>query len=124
VPPHCHANETREPCGVPLNGQREKIDSWRTSAGRDADSAVMSCRFRSQVMPIPQPGHAEPAAMSCLRYPRADLAQALLPLGPQGKRFDAERVEKLFVAVKVDGRHLALSLPRCAELAGIEETQS
>lgn len=54
-------------------------------------------------------------------YAQAELTQALLGLskGPQG--FDAARIKKLFTAVKVEGRHLALPLPRYAELSGFGE---
>jgi len=108
VPPHPHANEAREPCGVPLHGQREKIDSCRTSAGRDADSAATSCGFRSHVVPIPQPcrvcdARRRSSRRPCCRWVRN--GSALMP-----------SVEKPFAAVKLEGRHLAPSLPRYAEL--------
>src|SRR5579859_4949610 len=61
------------------------------------------------------------SALPANYYAQAELAQALQSLGPHRKRFDAERVAKLFAAVKVEGRHLALPLPRYAELAGFEE---
>jgi alkylresorcinol/alkylpyrone synthase len=54
-------------------------------------------------------------------YPQAELTQALLYLSQEQQGLDAARVRKLFAAVKVEGRHLALPLERYAQLDGFGE---
>lgn len=55
-------------------------------------------------------------------YTQAELAKGVLAIAERGKRgLSADRVRKLFSAVKVEGRHLALPLSRYAELSGFEE---
>ena len=53
-------------------------------------------------------------------YTQAELSQALLALSQRRDGLDAARVKKLFAAVKVEGRHLALPLERYAELSALE----
>lgn len=52
-------------------------------------------------------------------YAQKELMQALLALSREG--LDEPRARKLFAGVKVEGRHLALPLPRYAELNGFGE---
>ena len=52
-------------------------------------------------------------------YTQGELMQAVLSLSREG--LDVARAKKLFAGVKVDGRHLALPLPRYAELRGFGE---
>jgi alkylresorcinol/alkylpyrone synthase len=54
-------------------------------------------------------------------YTQTELMQALLSVTRERQGLDAARVEKLFAAVKVEGRHLALPLARYAELDGFGE---
>jgi alkylresorcinol/alkylpyrone synthase len=51
-------------------------------------------------------------------YTQAELSQALLTLSKGRDGLDAGRVKKMFAAVKVEGRHLALPLGRYTELEG------
>lgn len=52
-------------------------------------------------------------------YTQAELSQALLEWSKESDGFDAARLKKLFSAVKVEGRHLALPLARYRELEGL-----
>src|SRR6185369_7697720 len=54
-------------------------------------------------------------------YAQAELSQALLTVSNGREGLDAARVRKLFAAVKVEGRHLALPLARYAQLKGFGE---
>src|SRR5688572_29246814 len=54
-------------------------------------------------------------------YTQAELTRALVSLSNEQPGLDAARVRKLFAAVKVEGRHLALPLSRYAELTGFGE---
>jgi alkylresorcinol/alkylpyrone synthase len=55
-------------------------------------------------------------------YSQADLAGGLLAMVEGGRaKAEPERVRKLFSAVKVEGRHLALPLERYRQLSGFEE---
>jgi alkylresorcinol/alkylpyrone synthase len=54
-------------------------------------------------------------------YEQTELTQALLSLAKEQQNLDAARVKKLFAAVKVEGRHLALPLARYLELTGFGE---
>ncbi|HYP99005.1 MAG TPA: 3-oxoacyl-[acyl-carrier-protein] synthase III C-terminal domain-containing protein [Polyangiaceae bacterium] len=54
-------------------------------------------------------------------YSQHELTQALLSLSKEQHGLDAARVKKLFAAVKVEGRHLALPLERYAKLNGFGE---
>lgn len=54
-------------------------------------------------------------------FTQNELAEGLLAMVEQGDaKADVERVQKLFTAVKVQGRHLALPLGRYRELRGFE----
>jgi alkylresorcinol/alkylpyrone synthase len=55
-------------------------------------------------------------------YSQAELSQGLMALCDERRvTLDTARVRKLFGAVKVQGRHLALPLRRYAELEGLED---
>jgi alkylresorcinol/alkylpyrone synthase len=54
-------------------------------------------------------------------YKQTELTQALLSLANEQQNLDAARVKKLFAAVKVEGRHLALPLARYTQLTGLGE---
>jgi len=53
-------------------------------------------------------------------YRQDELERGLLAMcGKHGHRWNEDRVRKLFASVKVEGRHLALPLPRYSELSGL-----
>jgi alkylresorcinol/alkylpyrone synthase len=55
-------------------------------------------------------------------YTQSELAEGLLAMVEQGHaKADVERIRKLFSAVQVQGRHLALPLSRYRELTGLED---
>ncbi len=54
-------------------------------------------------------------------YTQTELMQAFLSLSKEREGLDVARVKKLFAGVKVEGRHVALPLPRYAELNGFGE---
>ena len=54
-------------------------------------------------------------------YSQDQLTQALLAISSEQQGLDAARIKKLFSAVKVEGRHLALPLERYARLNGFGE---
>jgi alkylresorcinol/alkylpyrone synthase len=54
-------------------------------------------------------------------YTQGELSQALLALSKERDGLDAARVKKLFAAVKVEGRRLALPLEQYAQLNGFGE---
>jgi alkylresorcinol/alkylpyrone synthase len=54
-------------------------------------------------------------------YTQDQLTEALLAISNEQHGLDAARIKKLFAAVKVEGRHLALPLERYAKLDGFGE---
>jgi alkylresorcinol/alkylpyrone synthase len=54
-------------------------------------------------------------------YTQPELLQAVLALSGERKGLDVARMKKLFAAVGVEGRHLALPVARYAELRGFGE---